>query len=85
MRATPGPARRRRDPGATLRQTRLPVRNARSLKLGLAMAILLISSELPEVMNLSRRLLVMRGGRIVGEFQRSEFQQAAILNRMVGH
>lgn len=49
------------------------------------MAILLISSELPEVMNLSRRLLVMRGGRIVGEFQRSEFQQAAILNRMVGH
>ena len=49
------------------------------------MAILLISSELPEVMSLSRRLLVMRGGRIVGEFQRSEFQQAAILNRMVGH
>jgi ABC-type branched-subunit amino acid transport system ATPase component len=49
------------------------------------MAILLISSELPEVMKLSRRLLVMRGGRIVGEFQRSEFQQAAILNRMVGH
>ena len=49
------------------------------------MAILLISSELPEVMNLGRRLLVMRGGRIVGEFQRSEFQQAAILNRMVGH
>ena len=48
------------------------------------MAILLISSELPEVMNLSRRLLVMRGGRIVGEFQRSEFQQAAILNHMVG-
>ena len=48
------------------------------------MAILLISSELPEVMGLSRRLLVLRGGRIAAEFQRSEFQQAAILNHMVG-
>lgn len=48
------------------------------------LAILLISSELPEIMNLSRRLLVMRGGRIVVEFQRSEFRQESILNCMVG-
>jgi ABC-type sugar transport system ATPase subunit len=48
------------------------------------MAILLISSELPEVMGLSRRLLVMRAGRVAGQFERSEFQQAAILRCMVG-
>jgi ABC-type sugar transport system ATPase subunit len=48
------------------------------------MAILLISSELPEVMALSRRLLVMRAGRVAGQFERSEFQQAAILRCMVG-
>jgi hypothetical protein len=40
---TAGPARRRRDPGAILRHRRLLVRSALSLKLGLAMAILLIS------------------------------------------
>jgi hypothetical protein len=40
---TAGPARRRRASGAILRQTRLLVRSALSLKLGLAMAILLIS------------------------------------------
>ena len=31
------------------------------------LALLMISSELPEVMNLSRRILVMRNGRIAGE------------------
>jgi ABC-type sugar transport system ATPase subunit len=30
-------------------------------------AIILISSELPEVLNLSTRILVMREGRLVGE------------------
>jgi ABC-type sugar transport system ATPase subunit len=48
------------------------------------MAILLISSELPEVMALSRRLMVMRAGRVAGQFERSEFNQAAILRCMVG-
>ena len=31
------------------------------------MAILMISSELPEVLGMSDRILVMRGGRIVAE------------------
>jgi ABC-type sugar transport system ATPase subunit len=48
------------------------------------MAILLISSELPEVMALSRRLLVMRAGRVAGHFERSAFNQADILRCMVG-
>ena len=48
------------------------------------MAILLISSELPEVMGLSRRLMVMRAGRVAGHFERSAFNQTDILRCMVG-
>ena len=48
------------------------------------MAILLISSELPEVMNLSRRILVMRDGAITGELQRSDFSQASLMRLMAG-
>lgn len=47
-------------------------------------AILLISSELPELMALSRRILVLREGRMAGELSRPEFSQAAILRRMAG-
>jgi ABC-type sugar transport system ATPase subunit len=47
-------------------------------------ALLVISSELPEVMNLSRRLLVLREGRIQGELSRGEFNQPAILRLMAG-
>jgi len=36
------------------------------------LAILMISSELPEILGMSDRVLVMRGGRIVGEFSRAE-------------
>jgi ABC-type sugar transport system ATPase subunit len=42
------------------------------------MAILLISSELPEIMGMSDRILVMRNGRIVAEFARTEFSEEAI-------
>jgi rhamnose transport system ATP-binding protein len=42
------------------------------------MAVLLISSELPEIMGMSDRILVMRNGRIVAEFARSEFTEEAI-------
>ena len=37
---------------------------------GEGMAILMISSELPEVLGMSDRVLVMSGGRIVGEFDK---------------
>jgi ABC-type sugar transport system ATPase subunit len=39
---------------------------------GQGLAVLMISSELPEVLGMSDRVLVMRGGRIVGAFDRSE-------------
>lgn len=40
------------------------------------LGIVVISSELPEVMNLSRRILVMREGEISGEVQRGASQEA---------
>ena len=36
------------------------------------LAILMISSELPEILGMSDRILVMREGRLVGEFSRAE-------------
>ena len=42
------------------------------------MAVLMISSELPEVLGMSDRVLVMHGGRIVGEFDRSEATAEAV-------
>lgn len=47
-------------------------------------AILLISSELPELMNLSRRIIVLREGQQTGELTREEFSQPALLRLMAG-
>lgn len=46
--------------------------------------ILLISSELPEVINLADRVLVMRNGRLVGELPRAQASQSAVLKLMAG-
>jgi rhamnose transport system ATP-binding protein len=43
------------------------------------MAILMISSELPEVLGMSDRILVMREGRITGEFTRAEASQERLM------
>lgn len=48
------------------------------------LAILLISSELPEIVNLSTRVLVMREGRIVGDVPRSEATQERLMGLMAG-
>lgn len=42
-------------------------------------AVLVISSELPELLGLADRIVVMQGGRITGELDRSEATEAAIL------
>ncbi|MBR0600564.1 sugar ABC transporter ATP-binding protein [Clostridiales bacterium BAD-6] len=42
--------------------------------------ILVISSEMPEVMGISDRILVMSEGTIAGELKRDEFTQEAIMN-----
>jgi len=43
------------------------------------MAILLISSELPEILGMSDRALVMREGRLVGEFVREQATEEKLL------
>ena len=48
------------------------------------LAVMLISSELPEVINLSTRILVMRDGQLVGELTRAEASQENILRLMAG-
>jgi ABC-type sugar transport system ATPase subunit len=47
-------------------------------------AVLLISSELPEVLHLSTRILVVRHGRIAGELSRADATQAALMRLMAG-
>jgi ribose transport system ATP-binding protein len=46
--------------------------------------ILLISSELPEILGMSERILVMRGGRMVGEFDRARATEEALLASAAG-
>ncbi|MBL8878770.1 MAG: sugar ABC transporter ATP-binding protein [Phycisphaerales bacterium] len=45
-------------------------------------AVLLISSEMPELLALSSRVLVMREGRIVGELSRDQATQEAVMRLM---
>ena len=47
------------------------------------LAILMISSELPEILGMSDRVLVMRGGRIVAEYSRAEASQEKIAGAMM--
>jgi ABC-type sugar transport system ATPase subunit len=47
-------------------------------------AILMISSELPEIVHMSDRVLVMRQGRIAGELARAEATQEAIMALATG-
>jgi ABC-type sugar transport system ATPase subunit len=47
------------------------------------LAVLMISSELPEIMGMSDRILVMRGGTVVAEFTRAEASQEAIAAAMM--
>jgi ABC-type sugar transport system ATPase subunit len=47
-------------------------------------AVLMISSELPEVLHLSTRVLVMRQGRVAGILNRSEASQEKIMQLMAG-
>ena len=42
-------------------------------------AVLVISSELPEIMGISDRIIVMNGGCITGELKRPEFSQEKIM------
>ena len=51
---------------------------------GTGVAILMISSELPEVLGMSDRVLVMREGRLVAEFDRAHATSEAVGAAMMG-
>ena len=44
----------------------------------------MISSELPEIIGMSDRIIVMHEGKITGVLKREEFNEAEILLRAVG-
>ena len=49
------------------------------------LAILMISSELPEMLGMSDRIVVMRAGSIVAGLHRAEATQERILALALGH
>jgi len=49
------------------------------------LAVLMISSELPEILGMSDRIAVMRGGTIAGELSREEATQERVLAMALGH
>jgi D-xylose transport system ATP-binding protein len=49
------------------------------------LAIVLISSELPEVLGLSDRVIVLHEGRVTGEFTRAEATPEAVMSCATGH
>ncbi|WP_414664001.1 sugar ABC transporter ATP-binding protein [Horticoccus sp. 23ND18S-11] len=48
-------------------------------------AVILVSSELPELMGMSDRIIMLAEGRIGGEFARGEFNQESLLAAAMGH
>jgi rhamnose transport system ATP-binding protein len=52
---------------------------------GTGLAIVMISSELPEVLGMSDRIAVMHAGTITGEFDRARVTQELIMERALGH
>ena len=48
------------------------------------LAVLMISSELPEVLNLSSRIMVMRNGCVAGVLERAEATQEQVMMLMTG-
>jgi ABC-type sugar transport system ATPase subunit len=48
------------------------------------MSCIVSSSEMPELMALSNRIIVLAGGKVRGEFERSEFDERRIMNLAMG-
>jgi D-xylose transport system ATP-binding protein len=48
-------------------------------------AVLLVSSELPELMGMSDRIIMLHEGAVGGAFTRAEFSQEKLLAAAMGH
>jgi ABC-type sugar transport system ATPase subunit len=51
---------------------------------GQGKAILMVSSEMPEILGMSDRVLVMHEGRLTAEFSRAEATQERIMQAATG-
>ena len=51
---------------------------------GQGVAVIMISSEMPEVLGMSDRVLVMREGRLVAEFDRAHASAESVGAAMMG-
>ncbi len=60
--------------------TKAEVHRLLSTEAAKGMAVLMISSELPEVLGMADRIIVMREGRITAEFSRAEATQERIMH-----
>jgi ABC-type sugar transport system ATPase subunit len=49
------------------------------------LAIVLVSSELPEVLGLSDRIIVLHEGKLTGEFTRSEATPEKVMSAATGN
>ena len=47
-------------------------------------SIIMVSSEMPELIGMSDRILIMRLGEVVGEIERKDFSQELILEYASG-
>jgi ABC-type sugar transport system ATPase subunit len=47
------------------------------------LAVIVLTSEMPELLGVSDRVLVMSGGRLTGEFDKSEATQEKILEAAI--
>ena len=52
---------------------------------GRGIAVLMISSELPEVLGMADRILVMHEGRITGELSRGEADEESVIRLATGN
>ena len=64
--------------------TKAEVHRLLSQLAGNGVAILMISSELPEVLRVGDRILVMREGRLVAEYSRSDASEETIMSAATG-
>ena len=64
--------------------TKADVHNLLDRLAGEGIAVLMISSELPEVLRLADRILVMREGRLVAEFAQAEASEESVMAAATG-
>jgi len=64
--------------------TKAEVHRLLSLEASKGLAVLMVSSELPEVIGMADRILVMREGRLVGEFSQADATPEAVMEVAAG-